>query len=130
MFEMKKKNANRVKEQAEAHARARLAVAVERVVDRRAALDVELEVLEGLAPLGAEVHVHALDEGLRVPLEEARDDALDARALHLLLEAVAEHAVELLRVGGRLRVGEGWREGGASEQQRAEREDGRMCVRF
>ena len=59
----------------------RLAVVVEAVVHVLAALDVELQVLEGLLPLALEVHVQAGDVVDRGPLKVLVHVALHLGAL-------------------------------------------------
>mmetsp|Transcript_10812 Transcript_10812/g.33786 ORF Transcript_10812/g.33786 Transcript_10812/m.33786 type:complete len:218 (+) Transcript_10812:985-1638(+) len=61
-------------------------------------LDVQLEVVERLITSGAVVDVHTFDVVLHLALKEPLDGAVHRRALHLLLQPVAEQAVELLRI--------------------------------
>ena len=76
-----------------------LDVLVERGVQVLAPLDWHLQVVELLVPRADKVNVDALDvRGVRAA-EEVRHRTLDRGALHLLLELIDEHPIELLRVG-------------------------------
>mmetsp|Transcript_64905 Transcript_64905/g.169916 ORF Transcript_64905/g.169916 Transcript_64905/m.169916 type:complete len:237 (+) Transcript_64905:1138-1848(+) len=61
-------------------------------------LDVQLDVVEGLVASRLVVHVDALDVVLHLALEQTLDRPVHGRALHLLLEPVAEDPAELLGV--------------------------------
>mmetsp|Transcript_45257 Transcript_45257/g.75534 ORF Transcript_45257/g.75534 Transcript_45257/m.75534 type:complete len:336 (+) Transcript_45257:2106-3113(+) len=81
-----------------------LDVLVEGLVEVLASLYVQRDVVEGFVALGCVLDVDALDKVLVLTLEEALDGTLDLSSLHLGLEVVREHAVELLDVVLRVRV--------------------------
>mmetsp|Transcript_33165 Transcript_33165/g.88071 ORF Transcript_33165/g.88071 Transcript_33165/m.88071 type:complete len:222 (+) Transcript_33165:302-967(+) len=69
-----------------------------------APLDVEREVVELLHPLRLVVYVQAAHEVLELAAQQPRHRAFHRGALHLLLEVVAQYAVQLLHVVLRERV--------------------------
>ncbi|GIX64831.1 DNA mismatch repair protein, putative [Babesia caballi] len=68
------------------------------LVNVRAALDVQLDVLERLHAAGLVVNVDALNVGLHLALEHLLNRPLDGGALHLLLHLVKQKLQELVRV--------------------------------
>mmetsp|Transcript_26654 Transcript_26654/g.63324 ORF Transcript_26654/g.63324 Transcript_26654/m.63324 type:complete len:372 (-) Transcript_26654:367-1482(-) len=76
----------------------------ERLLQVLAPLHVERKVVKLLCANRREVHVHTLDKVLELPAEQARDLSVHRCALHLLLEVIAQHAIELLHVVLRERV--------------------------
>mmetsp|Transcript_35695 Transcript_35695/g.79388 ORF Transcript_35695/g.79388 Transcript_35695/m.79388 type:complete len:458 (-) Transcript_35695:917-2290(-) len=75
-----------------------LTVLLKRLVDVLAALDVQLQVHERLIAGGLVVHVDALNVVGGVALKQLVDNLLHAGALHLLLQLLTQHPVELLHV--------------------------------
>mmetsp|Transcript_1048 Transcript_1048/g.2442 ORF Transcript_1048/g.2442 Transcript_1048/m.2442 type:complete len:420 (-) Transcript_1048:691-1950(-) len=74
------------------------AVLVKAVIHVLAAFHVQLQVHEALCPRRLVIYVDTLNVVPRVPLKQLLNDALHARALHLLLQLLAQHAVELLHI--------------------------------
>mmetsp|Transcript_92838 Transcript_92838/g.271756 ORF Transcript_92838/g.271756 Transcript_92838/m.271756 type:complete len:243 (-) Transcript_92838:420-1148(-) len=62
------------------------------------ALDVQLDVVEGLVAPGLVVDVYAFNVILHLALKETLDGTIHGRSLHLLLQPVAEYPVQLLRI--------------------------------
>ena len=73
-------------------------VRVERRVHVGAPFHVQLQVHERLGAGGHAVHVDALHKVVGVPLKQLRDRAVDRRPLHLGLQPLAQHPVQLLHV--------------------------------
>lgn len=73
-------------------------VRVKTRIDVLAPFDVQLQVHERLLARALALHVDAPHKVLGVALKQPRDSAVDGRPLHLLLELLAQDAVELLHV--------------------------------